>query len=172
MGTFLIFALILPFYSASNVSPFVTNSPPIRSTIGKEFDTKIPENLVKPDSNVSSTYLATDSLASPINSVMQLGVPLGLFLGSSIFTSIAMLWLSRGGFEPKTTAEWMLTVLCLSTWISNTVFEVWTLDGPRKILLGLRENNSRAWTKARAHIIIHALFCIALTASLLFNYAN
>ena len=176
MGTFLIFALLLPFYSASNVSPFVTDSPLIRSTNNVAQSPNAHESISQHQSPQTPTathrYLATESLASPINTVMQLGVPLGLCLGSSIFAAIALLWIKRGGFEPNTSTEWILALLCFCAWVSNTVFEVWTLDQPRKILLGLKMNNQQCWTKARAHIIIQAFLCIGITISLLINSTN
>jgi len=95
--------------------------------------------------------------------LMRAGPVLGISLGVAIFALIASIWLTHGRFVLADFPPWgQLTLAVLFIlWISNLVFEIWTLDPVRKLEGGSSEA-TQAVKIARTHLLAHCLFVIGL----------
>jgi len=110
------------------------------------------QNLVRPNSNAFAR-------------LMKAGPVLGLSLGIGIFALILLIWLSNGRFAWVDHAPWsQLTFAFLfALWVSNLVFEVWTIEPIRKASAGTAQADA-AISRARRHLLVHCVFIIGLWA--------
>ncbi len=97
--------------------------------------------------------------------LMKAGPILGLSLGTGIFALIVAIWLGSGRFEWADHPPWaQLTFAFLfSMWVSNLIFEVWTLEPIRKTSAGTPEAHA-ALARARRHLLVHCVFVTGLWA--------
>jgi hypothetical protein len=95
--------------------------------------------------------------------LMKAGPVLGLSLGTGIFALIFTIWLGIGRFEWADHPPWaQLTFAFLfAMWVSNLVFEIWTLDPIRKSH-DSNSNTDADFSRARRHLLIHCVFIAGL----------
>ena len=102
--------------------------------------------------------------------LMRLGPLLGISLGTGIFALIASIWIAFGRFTWSDHPTWgklTLTILFV-LWVSNIIFEIWTLDPVRKASQGSAESEV-AHRRARHHLLPHCILIIGLWAPWLFT---
>ena len=102
----------------------------------------------------------------------KFGVILGLSLGSTLLSSIVLIWFERGSYYPQDTFETIVCAVGFGMWVSNMVLEIWTLDPIRKYDLGIldeQQNIDAKRSKALTHIRLHALFCIGAYICVVLN---
>ncbi len=97
--------------------------------------------------------------------LMRLGPLLGISLGVGIFALIASVWLAFGRFTWADHPAWgQLTLIMLfALWVSNVIFEIWTLEPVRKSSPGSDEAHL-AHARARRHLLPHCLLICGLWA--------
>ena len=97
--------------------------------------------------------------------LMKAGPILGLCLGTGIFALILSIWLGSGRFEWADHPPWaQLTFAFLfALWVSNLIFEIWTLEPVRKTRSGTSEADA-ALSRARRHLLVHCGFITGLWA--------
>ena len=97
--------------------------------------------------------------------LMKAGPVLGLSLGTGIFALFGSIWLSSGRFEWADHPPWtQLTFAFLfAMWVSNIVFEIWTLEPVRKSPAGTPAADA-ALSRARRHLLVHCVFISGLWA--------
>ena len=95
--------------------------------------------------------------------LMKAGPVLGLSMGTGIFALIAVVWLSHGRFALTDHPRWaQLTFAALfALWVSNLVFEIWTLDPIRKASAGA-DDCSGAIARTRRHLLVHCGLIVGL----------
>ena len=101
--------------------------------------------------------------AVAIGRLMRAGPVLGISLGVAIFALITAIWLSHGRFSLADHPAWgqltLAILFCL--WVSNLIFEIWTLDPLRK-RPPTSEESEPAVRRVRAHLIGHCILVISL----------
>ena len=101
---------------------------------------------------------------------MKLGSILGLSLGCVIFSCLLSRWIEVGHYYPQNKMEGIAFGAALMLWISNIVFEIWTLDPLRKAQnpeLNLSIDTDACHTKAVRHLFFHCF--LLLSAHVLFT---
>lgn len=94
--------------------------------------------------------------------LMRAGPFLGVSLGAAIFALIASIWLAHGRFELADQPAWgQLTLgILFALWVSNLIFEIWTLDPVRKHH-SAGTDASEPSRRARRHLLFH---CVLVTS--------
>ena len=108
------------------------------------------QNIARPD-------------ADAVARLMRAGPILGVSLGVAIFALIASVWLTHGRFAWTDFPAWgQLTLMVLfAMWVSNLIFEIWTLDSVRK---GHAASTDVAVPvrRARRHLLLHCVLVVGL----------
>ncbi len=95
--------------------------------------------------------------------LMRLGPMLGIALGTGIFALIGSTWLLYGRFElaDMPPSSQVAAAVLLAVWLSNMIFEVWTLDPVRKSA-STADSFQSAVIRARRHLLLHCALVAAL----------
>ena len=101
--------------------------------------------------------------AAAIARLMKAGPVLGLSMGTGIFALIAVVWLSRGRFSLADHPPWaQLTFAVLfALWVSNLVFEIWTLDPIRKNPSSVVDRSTTI-VRVQRHLLVHCGLVVGL----------
>ena len=110
------------------------------------------------------SFLSKEKRNLEVRSLMNTGVVLGLSLGLLIFVVLLNRWLAIGHYYPTSISETLAFTLAGALWVSNIVFEIWTLDPIRKIhqeVLLNRINAHRSFQRCHRHLLFHAALIVA-----------
>ena len=93
---------------------------------------------------------------------MALGPVLGLSLGACIAFGLYGIWLENGEFSWQQSSDVQITtqVVFFVMWISNMIFEIWTLEPARK----QQPLSGPTFQKIRRHLWLHCGLIIAVAA--------
>lgn len=95
----------------------------------------------------------------------KFGVILGLSLGATLLSTIALIWFERGSYYPVAGIETIGVTFGFAMWVSNIILEIWTLDPIRKFDLNILDAEvsiEEKEQKSMRHIRLHALLCLGM----------